>query len=697
MRITSSMYYKGIYGNNNSKLSKELFDVNKQIASGLKIQYAKDDVRTFTETMRLDNEIAILGQVKKSTQSASKFSNQSDVVLNEFNTSMNRTKTLLIQAANGTNDSVSLDAIAQELRGIEKNFKILANTSINGQYLFAGSATDTKPITESGEYVGNSTELKSFSGSGISQQYNISGAELFLGDDNTNVRNITTNVVQKSNESPDLDLDTTMQEYNGTLPGSNKHHFYLRGSRSDGTSFKKDISLENTSTMQNLLDAIGTEYGNTGGIDVVNVTMNDSGQIVVEDKLNGSSKLDFHMVGASDFNTTDRLTSITDIDFLDNGTTDYAIAKTGSKVFIREFIKSGFSSASSTASNIKGIVYDRTNFTKDGSTLTSNIPQILKKTHYIKDKNAIIDTIPSEKENSFANPSTLLSEVANTKTEITPPTEPKTYTMEGTKFILSGTDVSDSTFSVKIELSALPGGATFSVGATTYNIYNVDGSSVQADKMTYQQLMDVMNMVTTGELPASAPGTQDEYDIAIGKSLDKGRTSLSYDGKIQFKDSNHGATKAKIAIYDENSGDFSKDASVMTFNSNNSLTVRDPKTDFFKTLDDVITSVENYKSYPDASSGNMRNVGIENAIAMIDDLQDHVARSQSKVGAQSNSLSKSLERVEILEVSSKTLRSSVVDTDLAEASLSLAQLQINYEAMLSTVGKVSKLSLVNYL
>jgi len=34
---------------------------------------------------------------------------------------------------------------------------------------------------------------------------------------------------------------------------------------------------------------------------------------------------------------------------------------------------------------------------------------------------------------------------------------------------------------------------------------------------------------------------------------------------------------------------------------------------------------------------------------------------------------------------------------LAEASLKLTQLSLNYEAMLSTVGKVSKLSLVNYL
>ena len=135
----------------------------------------------------------------------------------------------------------------------------------------------------------------------------------------------------------------------------------------------------------------------------------------------------------------------------------------------------------------------------------------------------------------------------------------------------------------------------------------------------------------------------------------------------------------------------------MTFNTNNAITIRDPKTDFFKTINDVIVAVENYKLYPDSSSGDTRNVGIENAISVIDDLQDHIFRAHAQVGSQSNALSRSIERTGLLEISSMTLRSSVIDTDLAEASLTLTQLSLNYEAMLSTVGKISKLSLVNYL
>ena len=121
MRVTSSMYYKSLYSTNNSSLQSELFDVNKQIASGLSIQYAKDDVRIFTDTMRLDNELTTIAQVKKSTESGYKVSNQTDVSMNEFTNSMNRMRTLLLQAANGANNETSLYAISEELRGIEKN------------------------------------------------------------------------------------------------------------------------------------------------------------------------------------------------------------------------------------------------------------------------------------------------------------------------------------------------------------------------------------------------------------------------------------------------------------------------------------------------------------------------------------------------------------------------------------------------
>lgn len=701
MRISSSMYYKNLYAKNNSSIQSKLFDVNKQIASGLNIQYAKDDIRTFTETMRLDNEIEGLGQIMQSTESGYKMANQTDEVLNEFTTTMDRMRVLMVNAANGIHSDGSLDAIADELRVVEEHFKNLANTSINGQYLFSGSAVDIRPIADDGTYKGNDKAMSAFTGSKTKQQYNISGDELFLGEKYLVKRRVTTNVINKNlvqdypvgltekTEGDHITPENTIRQLMGDTDAANanpKHHFYIRGVKSDGTAFNQEILMSDTDTVQDLMDQIGNAYGNTNALKVVDVTMNLNGEFVIEDKVKGSSKLEFHMVGATDFDEAGPdFADINDavyganagrIDNLDGGENlfnNFVIGATPPGLFVKEFVKSDYTSASATIVNNDSLLYDRTYFEKDSTTIKGSIPQV------VRDGNA------------FATESTKLSEVADL-------TQGTAGTLDGTQLRMVGRDVTGAAIDVQIDLNSA--GSTFSLdgGATNYEIFDMGNprAAVDADEMTYQQLLDVINMATSGQLPATT-NVDTDYDAAVESANLVSDIHIGYDGKITYQQLNVSDTLTEISLFDNNSGDFSADSSVMSFNANNSIEVRDPKTDFFKVIDTMITAVEDHKVYADASSGHTRSVGIEDAIAMIDDLQDHVLRSHAKVGAQVNALNSSLNRSSVLEISAITLRSGIIDTDAAEAHLTLSQLTLNYEAMLSTVGKVSKLNLVNYL
>lgn len=700
MRITSSMYYNSLYGQNNAELNQKLFDVNKQIASGLKIQYAKDDITTFTETMRLDNEISALNEVKQSAQSGYKVSNQTDVILNDFETTMNRMRTLLIKAGNGTNDDTSLDSIAAELRGMQDHFMNLANSSINGKYLFGGSVTDTKPINEEGLYMGNDIAMKSFLGSGVQQQYNITGADFFLGEEVLIKKEVTTNNIHYNisarypdytdpnvvGEPVELRKSDTIRDMMGDVDNNidtvnAKNHFYLRGTKSDGVTFSEKISMRDDESVEGLLNRIGQVYGNTPDLDIVNVKLNSYGQIVVQDKIPGSSKLDFHIVGAVDF-SGGGAADVTKLDDLDGGETKFdriingTTAAANPNLFVKEFVVSSLLPANGVATSIEGIVYDRTKFSKNGSILSSSSSNI------VRDSNA------------FAGNTTKLSEVADLS-------KGNAGTLDGTQFTLSGVNIYGNPYNAQIDLkSTINGGSTFSLdgGVTNYEIFdmNLPRAASNADDVTYKQFLDVINMITTNNIPVTT-NTAVDYDYAVYSSKFSANTYLTDDGRIEFEQLSVTDTQTSISIFDSNSGDLTKDPSVMTFNTNNAITIRDPKTDFFKTLDEMITAVENHGLYPDSLGLDVRAVGIENAITMMDDLQEHVFRAHSLVGAQSNSLSKAIERTELMEISTNTLRSTVIDTDLAEASLQLTTLTLNYEAMLSTVGRVAKLSLVNYL
>ncbi|MDD5159346.1 MAG: flagellar hook-associated protein FlgL [Sulfuricurvum sp.] len=698
MRITSGSYYNNIYGENN-KINQQMFDVNKQIASGQKIQYAHEDPGVFIDTLRLDNEITTLSQVKSSAQSAYKISTQTDTTIGEIVKTIESMKVKLINAANDVNSDASTQAIAKELRGLQNHLLTLANTSIGGQYLFSGTATSVKPIGADGTYQGNDQNLEAFLGSGVKQKYNISGDQLFLGEENKINRTITSNLAQKSLTDlyPDIMKDTGMTrssskdtyltasstirdlmgdtDTNSTNDAARSSYFYLQGTRTDGTTFKSKIQMNMTDTMDDLTHKIALAYDPNQlnpTTNQVNVSLNANGQIEISDKSAGSSKLDFHMVGAVDFSGAGGA-DVTDIDNLQSGSTDFETAAvTTPGVYVKEFTKSGFTTPAGTLNTIEGINYDRTNFEQNGAKLLSNISQIDKTT------------------NNYATSSTRLLDVSGETT------------LDGKQFVVQGKNVAGTAFTAQINFSSA--GSTFSLdgGVTNYNIFTATAPrvAVDADQMTYQQMMDVVNMATSGTLPTA--NTSAAYDTAITASNTLSSTTLDYAGRIIFEDKINPSTQASIAMYDSASDTYpaagSTSGSTLLFNANSALTVRDSKTDFFSQIEEMIKSVEEGKKRADGSdTTDPRNIGIQNSIQMLDDMSDHVSRLQTEVGSYSQVLQASSDRTDMLIISTKTLQSDVIDTDVAEATLQMQQLSLNYQALLSNISKVSKLSLVNYL
>ncbi len=628
MRITSGMYYKNIE-TNNRQLSHALFDVNRQIASGRNIQYAHENSEIFSKTLRLDDEVATLSQVRDSSQAAYKFSTQTDTTIGEMENLLRSFRTTLLAAANETNAAESYYAFAAELEGMKTNLMSLANTSIDGKFLFSGTNTGIKPIDSNGTYRGNDGDMNAFFGNNVQQKYNISGQDLFFGEESSIQREVSTNIKLIHPTTADaITADDTIVDLMGGNSGL--QNFYIRGVHSDGSSFKELITLNDNDTVNDLLTGISNAYGDRVDVNIHN------GYITLTDKVTGSSKLDFHIVG----NTG---ATATDIDAL-GGT-------------IKAFNQSALT-PSPTATGVEPAIYDRTLFVHDGATLTSNVAQIVSS------------------DNSIAVDETKLSDVFSHLSS--------TLRIEGER--LDGT-----AFSIEINFGSP---ATVS-GDYNYTIADGAGNNTDGSDMTYRQLLDVINMSMNNQAPADNDAG---YRSAIEASNLNSSVTLNTQGHIVIADHNNITTSASLAIFDTNSNNFTNTTGAMaTFNSNNALTIRDPKTDFFGVIDEAIFAVKEARGHPDGTADNPRNNGISNAIAMLDDLLDHTVRMQTQSGAHSNTLTNAQERTQMLLISAQTLRSETIDTDVAEAYLRLEQLSLNQQATLSTVSKISQLSLVNYL
>lgn len=322
MRITNALLYNTSLRNYRTS-SEKLYTINEQIASKLKIQNSYENTSVYIDAMRLNNEIDTLQQSSDSSSKAKTFADNTDSTLTSFSSSLDQFKAKLVQASSTSNSSTSLQALANDLQGIKDYLVNLANTSINGQFLFSGTALSQKPIASDGTYKGNSDNLTALIGSGVELPYNITGQSLFLGKDTDYNRTVSTNIsmYNQSKLNPAVmttdgqnaastkvylkDTDTIRDlvgDTNSAATDDPKAVFYLSGKKSDGKTFSNTIEINTSSKVSDLLQSIGNAYGNTATNKVVDVSMNARGQIEVKDLKSGSQLLDMNIFGAIDRN-----------------------------------------------------------------------------------------------------------------------------------------------------------------------------------------------------------------------------------------------------------------------------------------------------------------------------------------------------------------------------------------------------------
>jgi flagellar hook-associated protein 3 FlgL len=620
---------------------KQLYDVNTQISSGSKIQNSYEDSSIYVDTMRLNDEIYTFEQVKDSSSKAQTFANNTDAAMNDLDSTLTNFKSKLIQAANGVNSETSLGAIADDLTGMKEHLKNIANTSINGQFLFSGSALDKKPISDDGSYHGNGESMTSLVGSGVQLPYNIDGESLFLGDDSDYEKMVSTNVkLYSDDEHKNLlkgdDTVKDMMSANGGGDEQDNAYFYIQGKNSDGSSFKKKVEVDSDDTIDNLLQGIKASYNPPESVDV---TLNDYGQIEIRDNNSGHKTLDFSMVASYDDKD--------DIDDLTN---------------VVSFVKSGYSKSPDAAS--EEVSFDRNYFDVDGNTLKSSISQIDETTNqYATSKTKLVDSSGLD-------------------------------SLSGETLDLKLDNINGDSKSATINFGDT---STFTIDGNTYNIYDAKGEVVSADDMTYQQLNDVVAMIVSDSLPIT--NDADGYNKAVETSRYSVDVSLDYRGKMQIADKLNPSTSIKFSMYDSSSDDFSSTATgnSLSFMSNNAITADEPNVDFFKDLDEMIEAVRSGNFSMDSSSDNPRNIGIENSIARIDHISDHTIKQHTKVGSYSNALADASQRADLLSVNVKTVKSEIADVDIGEAYTEFTQLSNSYEATLSTVAKINSMSLLNYM
>ncbi len=826
MRVTFGSKYNQM-NNYQNALQNKINDTNMQIASGLKIRYGYQNSNINNQNLKFQYEENTLDQGIDVAQNAYTSTLNTDKALQEFSKTMETFKTKLIQSANDVHSETSRAAIANDLERLREHMMNVANTSIGGEFLFGGSKVDRPPIDSEGKYHGNGEDLNALISSDNLVPYNISGQDLFLGADKDKHKLITTNIklFNQNKLHPDV-MDAlehsslpeevfikpsdTLRELigdNDKDPTNDpKEFFYLQGIRPDGSSFKEKFALdkayqnkESATKVSDLLDRIGHAYGNTSQNKVVDVSLNNWGQIEIKNLTPGSENLDFHLISSDgDFDDLDALRSsgkrvteyvksafvtdrslsqvkavpnmynprvleipsvfVTKNNVLANKNTKLSEIF-GDSVETLKINASDDTSAikipnlpigldipilldvkNSTIKDLKDAIKERFNNEVDMEIETNGRLRIIdnssnqspisfalsaldqkglevagiptnnaseyQKTYFNKEGAKLESNVAQIAQNGAANGSTKLSEVAN-------------GSLENSVFNMKLNDVNGSFLEAQMILDN--NGAFLSLpNGIKIPLYDPTSADIQASKpneVTYRQLMDAMSIALnySNTDPAIYQQISDnptskeskERFIELLKQA-KGNLSvnLNEEGKVIIQDNMHSNTKMQFMLFDKDANDFSQNAlhsdkPSLKLNANNALIIDKPSVNFFDQLENTITSVRKGIYRPDALgdtySSDMRNLGIQNGITLIDHLSDHIEKMIAKNGAHGKAFENIIRRNEVLKTQVQSIRGETTGTDMAETYNKFSNLTNNYNAVLASTNKINNLSLTKYL
>lgn len=748
MRITNKLNtYNSI--NQVQTGMKNLYKSYNQLSSGLQIRNSYEGAGMYITNARLEYEYATLSQIEDASKLADELMKNTDSTMSEMEKLLTQFKVKVTEAANATQTTTSREVIAKELETIRQQIVDLANTSINGQFLFSGSLTNTKPFDYSGNYYGDGKRLNIVTGDGVKNAYNIPGYDLFYKADNDFKKQITTNVsftdnrfdlVQnkdktrylegkdkisyliglnyvKDNTKGGLEWDKDFERQPMNFPPT---ALYVQGVKPDGTSFKSAVLVQPTDTIQGMLDKIGALYGNTTTSKVVDVSINKSGQIQITDLKQGNTVLDFHAVAFTpQFENRESLKNA-----IDNMQAANMSGETLTNQVLQQVLNGNITTNLNNQQPVQvqingkdyGLNLHQTDFIFSKMTDTGNQPANgadYDNVYFETKDNKVIGNVSQVLKDggAYATDSTKLSEVA-------------TGNLANTTLNLKVSSRAGRTYDVTINL----GNSTVSYQngnppqTITFPIMHTDPTTLNSgvvtptNEITYRQLNDIIGLFADDRQPtATIPTNNNQITADNYKTLSEAfatsrvsvNVDMDYKGRITVTDRLSAGTKIKIALTDSQSGVFpappltttaqTTTGSALSFSANNALIIDEPHNDLINDLETMIQAVRYNYLRADSTGEYPRNTGMQGALERLDHLNEHIIKQRTIIGADQKAMSDTKKKVMTLKVNVKSTQNEVIGADLPEVYSQLMQQQLTYQAALKASTTLSQLSLLNYM
>lgn len=220
MRVTPKLLIDRALRNINQQ-SVRILGLQEQLASGLRVNRPADNP---IAARRAVNTRSLIEKNEQYISSISFIGSPLQETATSIQTvldGLNRAWELTLQGANGTNDQLQRDNIAQEINQLLEGLVNTANHVTNGRYIFGGSRTRSIPfvVTRNAQgeiaavtYEGNDERLFAQISDNVNVAYNETGAQVFAAAQDIFQALISTRDDLRANNQSDLQ-NVRLDEY----------------------------------------------------------------------------------------------------------------------------------------------------------------------------------------------------------------------------------------------------------------------------------------------------------------------------------------------------------------------------------------------------------------------------------------------------------------------------------------------------
>jgi len=290
MRVTSQTQQRNAL-NNIFRITENMFNAQKEITSGKKINKPSDDPSGMRDTLALRTNIKQIKQFDRNINSNQLFLSRGESALDSIGVSLSRAKELSMVELGGMSTSETRGYAKTELDNIISKVLQDASAKVKNMYIFSGTNVNTNPfeVSASGAvYKGNSDNLMVQIEEGINVKVNIPGSEV-LGTD----------------LNPDLNTSTSVSDLNGGT-GITAGSFSI----TDRAGASGSVTITSSMTLANVITAIGNVSSNLtasinssgNGITIMDTSSIIKNSLTVSEVDGGRTASSLGIVGTKDGN-----------------------------------------------------------------------------------------------------------------------------------------------------------------------------------------------------------------------------------------------------------------------------------------------------------------------------------------------------------------------------------------------------------